>query len=95
MGAAASSRKVKVHFVPVGSAPMMKKTKFQLGSSQKFVTVQDRLRNMLRLSSGDSLFLYLSSSFCPGPDQLMGDLEDLFAIRGELIIHYSIQEAWG
>lgn len=89
------NRKVKVHFVPVGSAPMMKKTKFQLGADQKFASVQNRLRNMLKLPTSESLFLYLSSAFCPGPDQLMGDLEEVFATRGELIIHYSIQEAWG
>ena len=93
--ATTSTKKVKVHFVPVGSAPMMKKTKFQLGSDQRFASVQSRLRSMLKLQAGDSLFLYLTSSFCPGPDQLMGDLEDLFATRGELIVHYSVQEAWG
>mmetsp|Transcript_56013 Transcript_56013/g.84769 ORF Transcript_56013/g.84769 Transcript_56013/m.84769 type:complete len:101 (-) Transcript_56013:69-371(-) len=87
--------KVKVHFVPVGSAPMMKKTKFQLGGDQTFASVQTRLRNMLKLQAGDSLFLYLTSAFCPGPEQRMRDLEESFAKRGELVIHYSIQEAWG
>lgn len=90
-----SNRKVKVHFVPVGSAPMMKKTKFQLAANQKFANVQSRLRTMLKLPTSESLFMYLSSAFCPGPDQLMGDLEEVFATRGELIVHYSIQEAWG
>jgi ubiquitin-like protein ATG12 len=86
--------KVKVHFVPVGSAPIMKKTKFQIGADQRFASVHIFLRKMLKLQ-GDSLFLYCNSAFCPGPEELVGDLNDCFAKRGELIIHYSLQEAWG
>ena len=86
--------KVKVHFVPVGSAPIMKKTKFQIGADQRFASVHTFLRKVLKLQ-GDSLFLYLSSAFCPGPDELVGDLNECFSKRGELIVHYSIQEAWG
>jgi ubiquitin-like protein ATG12 len=88
------AEKVKVHFVPVGSAPIMKKTKFQIGADQRFASVHSFLRKVLKLQ-GDSLFLYLSSAFCPGPDELVRDLNDCFSQRGELVIHYSLQEAWG
>lgn len=88
-------KKVKVHFVAVGSAPLMKKTKFQISSEQRFVSVLGFLRKMLKISSSSSLFLYVNSAFVPSPDELVGDLNDCFALRGELIIHYSIQEAWG
>lgn len=86
--------KVKVHFVAVGSAPIMKKTKFQIGADQRFAAVTSFLRKMLKLK-GSSLFLYCNSAFVPAPDELVGDLNDCFSVRGELVIHYSLQEAWG
>ncbi|KAG7337565.1 ubiquitin-like autophagy protein [Nitzschia inconspicua] len=94
---AGSVGKVKVHFVPVGSVPILKKTKFQIASDQRFASVHTFLRKVLKLQPGDSLFLYLSSSFCPGPEELLGDLNACFALqqRGELVIHYSFQQAWG
>lgn len=91
-----SSEKVKVHFVAVGAAPIMKKTKFQIGADQRFAAVTTFLRKMLKMSgSGSSLFLYCNSAFVPSPDERVGDLSDCFSIRGELVIHYSLQEAWG
>jgi ubiquitin-like protein ATG12 len=92
----ASPAKVKVHFVPVGSAPILKKNRFQIGADQRFASVHTFLRKMLRLQASDSsLFLYLSSAFCPSPDELIGELDECFSKRGELIVHYSLQEAWG
>eukprot|EP00550_Attheya_septentrionalis_P000102 CAMPEP_0198289392 /NCGR_PEP_ID=MMETSP1449-20131203/7585_1 /TAXON_ID=420275 /ORGANISM="Attheya septentrionalis, Strain CCMP2084" /LENGTH=161 /DNA_ID=CAMNT_0043987707 /DNA_START=176 /DNA_END=664 /DNA_ORIENTATION=+ len=93
---AVKGKKVKVHFCAVGSAPLMKKTKFQIGADQSVSYVLAFLRKMLKLShSGDSLFLYVNSAFCPSPDESIGELNDCFSIRGELVIHYSLQEAWG
>lgn len=90
------NNKVKVHFVAVGSAPIMKKTKFQLGADQRFAAVTMFLRKMLKMTgTGSSLFLYCNSAFVPSPDELVGDLNDCFSVRGELVIHYSLQEAWG
>ena len=87
--------KVKVHFVATGSAPMMKKTKFQIAANQRFVSLFTFLRKMLKLEQGQSLFLYLNAAFVPSPDELLQDLKDCFAVRDELVIHYSLQEAWG
>ena len=72
----------------------MKRTKFQIASDQRFASVHSFLRRVLKLQ-GESLLLYCNSAFCPGPDELVGDLNDCFSKRGELIIHYSLQEAWG
>ncbi|CAB9505117.1 like protein ATG12 [Seminavis robusta] len=95
-GNPAAEEKVKVHFVAVGSAPMMKKTKFQIGADQRFSSVITFLRKILKLSgTGSSLFLYCNSAFAPGPDECVGDLRDCFNVRGELVINYSLQEAWG
>ena len=90
-----TTKKIKVHFVSVGAAPIMKKTKFQISSDQRFASVHMFLRKVLKLKPGESLFLYLHAAFCPGPDELLGDLDEAFSKRGELIVHYSLQQAWG
>lgn len=87
--------KVKVHFVAVGAAPILKKTKFQISADQRFASVHVFLRKVLKLQQGDSLFLYLHAAFCPGPEELLGELDENFSKRGELVIHYSLQQAWG
>ena len=87
--------KVKVHFVAVGSAPILKKTKFQISAHQPFAAVTAFLRKMLKLTDGASLFLYIQSAFVPGPEEIIGDIQKSFSVRDELVIHYSIQEAWG
>ena len=93
--ATATPSKVRIHFVPVGSAPLMKKTKFAIGSDQRFSSVMAFLRKMLKLGgTGGSLFLYINC-FVPSPDQLVGELDECFSVRGELVVHYSLQEAWG
>ena len=89
------SEKVKIHFVAVGNAPMMKKNKFQIAVDQRFSSVVSFLRKMLQLESSASLFLYCCSAFVPGPEEMVSDLRDCFSVRGELVIHYSLQEAWG
>ena len=87
--------KVKIHFIAVGSAPLMKKSKFQIPGKEPFGSLQLKMRKMLQLTDSSQLFLYLHQSFVPSPEDLVGDLGDLFCVRGELKIHYSLQEAWG
>jgi ubiquitin-like protein ATG12 len=107
--------KVKIHFVAVGSAPILKRTKFQINSDQRFAAVHVFLRKLLKISSSDdnhtnsnenagnpgsnrnNLFLYCCSAFVPSPDHLIGELRDSFANAHtkELVIQYSLQEAWG
>ncbi|GFH54902.1 hypothetical protein CTEN210_11378 [Chaetoceros tenuissimus] len=87
--------KVKIHLVAVGSAPILKKSKFLLNATSPFSTLQNRLRKMLQLTDKDTLYLYVQQSFTPCSEDWIGDLNDLYNIRGELQIHYSLQEAWG
>jgi len=89
---ATASDKVKVHLVAVGSAPILKKTKFQIKADQRFASVIQFACKMLKV---ENVFLYCHSAFVPAPDQLVGELRDCFAVRDELVIHYSLQEAWG
>jgi len=90
-----TNSKVKIHFIAVGSAPLMKKSKFQIPVKEPFGSLQVKMRKMLQLPDSSRLFLYLHQSFVPSPEDLIGDLGGLFCVRGELKIHYSLQEAWG
>ena len=92
---AVTTPKVKIHFIAVGSAPLMKKSKFQIPGKESFGSLQLKMRKLLQLTDSSPLFLYLHQSFVPSPEDLIGDLGDLFSVRGELKIHYSLQEAWG
>ena len=87
-------QKIKVHLVAVGSAPILKKSKFLMNRNDKFAVANTFLRKILKLQS-TSVFLYINAAFVPAPDELLGDLYDCFNVRGELVIHYSLQEAWG
>ena len=103
------SEKIKVHLVAVGSAPILKKSKFLMNANDQFGVANTFLRKILKLQqstttttpsaasppSSSSLFLYINAAFVPSPDERIGDLYDCFGIRGELVIHYSLQEAWG
>jgi ubiquitin-like protein ATG12 len=87
--------KFKVHFVPTGSAPILKKSKFQFPGDQQFISLTLSLRKMLKLDSSQSLFIYCNSAFIPSPDESLRDLHESFALRDELILNYCLQEAWG
>jgi ubiquitin-like protein ATG12 len=95
------SEKIKVHLVAVGSAPILKKSKFLMNADDRFAVAIAFLRKVLKLSSGtgsvaaSSLFLYVNAAFVPSPEDRVGDLYDCFGTRGELVVHYSLQEAWG
>ena len=103
-------QKIKVHLVAVGSAPILKKSKFLMNANDRFIVANQFLQKILKLTNGNttttksnsganasspSLFLYVNAAFVPSPEERMGDLFDCFGTRGELVIHYSLQEAWG
>ena len=115
-----TQKKIKVHLVAVGSAPILKKSKFLMNRTDNFGVAISFLRKRLKLgdtnsnsgssttaagsnaggsaatsSSSSSLFLYINSAFVPSPTEQIGDLYDCFGMREELVIHYSLQEAWG
>jgi Ubiquitin-like autophagy protein Apg12. len=88
--------KVKIHLIAVGSAPILKKAKFALASNVTFGNLQTRLKKMLHINhQSDPLYLYVQQSFIPSQDDWLGDLNDLYSIRDELQIYYSLKEAWG
>ncbi|CAM9798609.1 unnamed protein product [Ascophyllum nodosum] len=94
----ATPEKVKVHFKPIANAPILRKTKFQVNSSWTCAELKASLRNMLQLADSSPLYVYCNSVFEPSPDQSMADLykasQDCFHVNKELLMSYSIAEAW-
>lgn len=98
--------KIIVSFKATGSAPVLKVSKFRV---KREGTTFDYITSFLRrqLSGGygksaavattpPSLFLYLNSSFSPRPDETLENLYRCFATSdGQLLISYSLVEAWG
>lgn len=87
--------RVKLHFKAVGNAPIMRKAKFMIGGDERFSAVAGFLRDQLKLSESDRLFLYCDSAFTPSPDEPLRDLYECFGSRGELIVNYSMTGAYG
>jgi ubiquitin-like protein ATG12 len=89
-----NQEKYKILLVGVGNAPMLKKKKFLLSGSDHFQSLQARLKRMLKVPASSDLYLYVNQSFIPAPEDLIGDLGDLFSVGEELHIHYSLQKAF-
>ncbi|KAJ3189172.1 hypothetical protein HDU85_002797 [Gaertneriomyces sp. JEL0708] len=90
-----AAKKVIVHFRATGNAPILKQSFYKITATQKFQTVITFLRNQLGYGLQDPLFLYINSAFAPAPDEIVGNLFKCFGVEGNLIINYSITEAWG
>lgn len=100
-----------VLFRPVGSAPLLKQTKFKISSSQRFQAIADFLYRQLLTGSTpeppstdprmtnkcgrEGIYLYINSSFAPAADEMVGNLFACFAVDSTLIVNYSLAPAWG
>ncbi|CAG8951184.1 hypothetical protein HYFRA_00007931 [Hymenoscyphus fraxineus] len=88
--------KVTVQFRPIGSAPILQKPVVTITSTQRFETVVSWLRKKLRVGEGDSVFLYVNSSFAPALDEIVGNLHRCFKdSKDQLVIAYSMTPAFG
>ena len=87
--------KVEVLLRPAGDAPILKKKKWQVDRSQTVGYVIGFIRNLLKCTHSESLFLYVSQSFAPSPDRNIGSLYDCFGADGKLVFHYAKTQAWG
>ena len=86
---------LKLQFMAVGGAPILKKNKFQVRDSMTVAEVLLFLRRTLKVREGDPLFLYVNSSFAPGLDQGLKCLHESFQVNGELVFQYAITSSWG
>lgn len=93
--AAPAVASVKVQLKAVGSAPILRKSKFRINASDTFSTLSAFLRRHLELPESAALFLYVTGSFSPAPTQIIGEIFASFGVEGELVIMYSLTPAYG
>ena len=88
-------KNVTIHFQAVGNAPIMQKMKLKARSAANFSVIVKYLQKTL--GRKEPPFVYCHSAFCPSPDQNIGELFLTFRNKttNELVLNYSIQEAWG
>ncbi|KAK6337177.1 Ubiquitin-like protein [Orbilia javanica] len=95
-----STAKVTIRLLSIGSAPSLKKKVFTLTASKKFSVVVNFLRKNLGLNgapgdSGQSLFVYVNSTFAPSLDEEVGNLYRSFKRENELVVNYCLTPAFG
>lgn len=83
---------VLVKLLAVGSAPRLKKTKFQVPGDKTFAFVITFLRKQLK---ANAVYVYLNQAFSPAPDTPLCDLYRCFQVDNALVISYCITEAYG
>lgn len=79
----------------VGRAPRLAQSKFVVQARDPFRALFPVLRRLLQLQDDQALFLFVASSFSPGPEDSFGDLFRCFGKTGQLIVNYALDEAWG
>ena len=47
------------------------------------------------LQEKENLFMYVNQAFAPSPDQTVHNLYQCFGSDGNLVLHYSKNQAWG
>jgi len=78
------------------AAPQLAKTVFKIAGDKKLSTIINNVKKELGLQKSDSLYLFLRGSFAPAPDEQVYDLYRNFGDgAGKLVIHYSLNQAWG
>lgn len=85
--------KITIRFQPIGLTPAINPRVFKIASNQSIATLGKFLKRKLRNNGG--LHLYVQNSFLPNPDEVLGDLYDLFKTGNELIISYCYDVAFG
>ncbi|KAK6343694.1 Ubiquitin-like protein [Orbilia blumenaviensis] len=95
-----STAKVTIRLLSIGSAPSLKKKVFTLTASKKFSFVVNFLRKSLGLNglpnpNGQSLFVYVNSTFAPSLDEEVGNLYKCFKRENELVVNYCLTPAFG
>ena len=83
---------VNVHFRATASAPVLRQQKFKISSRFKLWQVEKLLRNMLKMTDRDSLFLYVDSAFAPQKDV---DMKTLHKVRRGAFGRQGMGYEWG
>ncbi|KAK4636087.1 Ubiquitin-like protein ATG12 [Fulvia fulva] len=87
--------KVTVRLSPLPNTPQLKQPRFKCSSNQRFEYIVRFLRRKLGLKDSESVFCYVNSVFAPGLDEGVGNLWRCFKVGDELVVNYSITQAFG
>ncbi|XP_052230872.1 ubiquitin-like protein ATG12 [Dreissena polymorpha] len=87
--------KVNVLLKAAGDAPILKKKKYTLERNKRIAYISTFLSKLIKLESGESIFLYVNQSFAPALDSEVGSVFDCFGSDGKLVLHYCKSQAWG
>ncbi len=88
-------QQVKLQFLAVGGAPILKKTKFQVRDNMTISEILNFLRKTLKIRESDPIFVYINSCFAPGLDQDLRSLHQSFHVNDELVLQYAITNSYG
>ncbi|EGV63343.1 autophagy protein 12 [Yamadazyma tenuis ATCC 10573] len=84
--------KITIRFKAVGSTPSVNPKIFKISSSSSVSVLIKFLCNRLK---SKTIYVYISNSFQPNPDENLGQLYQMFGVNNELIINYCNSIAFG
>ncbi|KAF2210809.1 hypothetical protein CERZMDRAFT_44284 [Cercospora zeae-maydis SCOH1-5] len=87
--------KVTIRLSPLPNTPQLRQPRFRCSSKQRFEHIVRFLRRKLALQDHESVFCYVNSVFAPGLDEGVGNLWRCFKTGDELVVSYSITQAFG
>lgn len=86
---------VTIHLKSLPNTPQLKQPRFKCDSSQNFEYIVRFLRRRLKVKDHESVCCYVNSVFAPALDEGLGNLWRCFKVGDELIVHYSLTQAFG
>uniref|UniRef100_A0AC34FTT6 Ubiquitin-like protein ATG12 n=1 Tax=Panagrolaimus sp. ES5 TaxID=591445 RepID=A0AC34FTT6_9BILA len=92
-----SLSKITLLLKPVGDVPQLKTQKFAADGSRNVQWVVSFLQKALKLDPSESIYIFVSQSFAPSPDQTLSNLQQCFSASptSNLVLHYAKTCAWG
>ncbi|EGP88461.1 unnamed protein product [Zymoseptoria tritici ST99CH_1A5] len=87
--------KVTIRLSPLPNTPQLKQPRFKCSSNQRFEYIVRFLRKKLGVKDHESVFCYVNSVFAPGLDEGVGNLWRCFKTGDELVVSYSVTQAFG
>ncbi|KAM0723728.1 hypothetical protein Q7P37_000718 [Cladosporium fusiforme] len=87
--------KVTIRLSPLPNTPALQRPRFNCQSSQRFEAIVRFLRKKLKLQEHEGVFCYVNSVFAPGLDEGVGNLWRCFKTGEELVVSYSVTQAFG
>ncbi|SCV01032.1 LAMI_0G08900g1_1 [Lachancea mirantina] len=87
-----SDDKILIRFQAIGMIEQLNPNSAKITAKQPFSVVVTFLQKRLRVAN---VHCYVNNSFTPAPQQIVGDLWNMFKVQNELIISYCSSVAFG